>query len=143
MSARKIGWNEIEAIREKYKAGLSPDRLALIYKTSTNHVMSILTGQYRKPEPDDVVIKPTKPARKKSVTTTAPVTTTTPNITMSPKKVLIALPTEMMKAADARAAAEYRTRSDLIREALRSYLATPVKAPTQTQHYANVDSDFR
>jgi metal-responsive CopG/Arc/MetJ family transcriptional regulator len=39
-----------------------------------------------------------------------------------PKKVLIALPPAMLEQADFVAQAEHRTRSDLIREALRRYL---------------------
>jgi len=39
-----------------------------------------------------------------------------------PKKVLIALPPAMLEQVDLVAAAEHRTRSDLIREALRRYL---------------------
>lgn len=117
MPARKLTWNEIDAVREKYRAGLSTESLASIYKTTNNHILSILTGVYEKDE------------------STMEITTT------MPKKVLIALPAEMMKATDSRAAAEFRTRSDLIREALRQYLASPVKRPAD--HYANVDVDFR
>lgn len=39
-----------------------------------------------------------------------------------PKKVLIALPERLLAAADAVAQAECRTRSDLMREALRRYI---------------------
>lgn len=39
-----------------------------------------------------------------------------------PKKVLIALPLAMLEKADYVAHAEHRTRSDLVREALRRYL---------------------
>jgi metal-responsive CopG/Arc/MetJ family transcriptional regulator len=39
-----------------------------------------------------------------------------------PKKVLIALPPAMLTQVDFVAVAEHRTRSDLIREALRRYL---------------------
>lgn len=39
-----------------------------------------------------------------------------------PKKVLIALPPAMLEQADYVANCEHRTRSDLIREALRRYL---------------------
>lgn len=39
-----------------------------------------------------------------------------------PKKVLIALPPAMLEQADFVAHCEHRTRSDLIREALRRYL---------------------
>lgn len=39
-----------------------------------------------------------------------------------PKKVLIALPPAMLEQVDFIAQAEHRTRSDLIREALRRYL---------------------
>jgi len=39
-----------------------------------------------------------------------------------PKKVLIALPPAMLEQADFVAQCEHRTRSDLIREALRRYL---------------------
>ena len=42
---------------------------------------------------------------------------------MSAKKVLIALPNKMLEEIDALATTEHRTRSDLIREALRRYLA--------------------
>jgi metal-responsive CopG/Arc/MetJ family transcriptional regulator len=52
-----------------------------------------------------------------------------------PKKILIALPPAMLEQADFVAKAEHRTRSDLIREALRRYLDNfrrnqPVTAPT-------------
>jgi metal-responsive CopG/Arc/MetJ family transcriptional regulator len=40
---------------------------------------------------------------------------------MAPKKVLIALPPGLLAEVDQMAVAEYRTRSDLIREALRLY----------------------
>jgi metal-responsive CopG/Arc/MetJ family transcriptional regulator len=39
-----------------------------------------------------------------------------------PKKVLVALPPTMIKEIDAVALAEHRSRSDLIREALRRYI---------------------
>lgn len=39
-----------------------------------------------------------------------------------PKKVLIALPPAMLEQVDFAAQVEHRTRSDLIREALRRYL---------------------
>ena len=39
-----------------------------------------------------------------------------------PKKVLIALPPAMLEQVDYIASCEHRTRSDLIREALRRYL---------------------
>jgi metal-responsive CopG/Arc/MetJ family transcriptional regulator len=39
-----------------------------------------------------------------------------------PKKVLIAIPQPMLEQADYIAQCEHRTRSDLIREALRRYL---------------------
>lgn len=39
-----------------------------------------------------------------------------------PKKVLIALPPAMLEQVDSIARTEFRTRSDLIREALRRYL---------------------
>lgn len=39
-----------------------------------------------------------------------------------PKKVLIAIPPEFLKKVDKAARQEHRTRSDLIREALRKYL---------------------
>jgi len=39
-----------------------------------------------------------------------------------PKKVLIAIPQAMLEQADHIAQCEHRTRSDLIREALRRYL---------------------
>ena len=42
---------------------------------------------------------------------------------MSAKKVLMALPNKMLEEIDALATTEHRTRSDLIREALRRYLA--------------------
>jgi hypothetical protein len=42
--------------------------------------------------------------------------------TVMPKKVLIALPPAMLEQADHVAHCEHRTRSDLIREALRRYL---------------------
>jgi metal-responsive CopG/Arc/MetJ family transcriptional regulator len=41
---------------------------------------------------------------------------------MMPKKVLIALPPAMLEQVDYIAQCEHRTRSDLIREALRRYL---------------------
>lgn len=40
-----------------------------------------------------------------------------------PKKVLIALPAAMLEQCDYIAQAEHRTRSDMIREALRRYMA--------------------
>ena len=46
-----------------------------------------------------------------------------PEITYMPKKVLIALPPAMLAEADYVAEQEHRTRSDLIREALRRYIA--------------------
>ena len=42
--------------------------------------------------------------------------------TQSPKKILVALPGAMLGKIDFVAVAEHRTRSDLIREALRRYL---------------------
>lgn len=42
---------------------------------------------------------------------------------MSAKKVLIALPIKMLEEVDALTKIEHRTRADLIREALRRYLA--------------------
>jgi alkanesulfonate monooxygenase SsuD/methylene tetrahydromethanopterin reductase-like flavin-dependent oxidoreductase (luciferase family) len=49
-----------------------------------------------------------------------------------PRKILIALPAAMLEQIDFVATAEHRTRSDLVREALRRYLqgfrgALPVK----------------
>lgn len=41
-----------------------------------------------------------------------------------PKKILIALPPAMLEQIDVIAGAEHRTRSDLVREALRRYIAT-------------------
>lgn len=41
-----------------------------------------------------------------------------------PKKVLIALPPAMLEQVDFVAQVEHRTRSDLIREALRRYITT-------------------
>lgn len=41
---------------------------------------------------------------------------------MSPRKILIALPPAMLEQVDHIAKCEHRTRSDLIREALRRYL---------------------
>jgi len=49
-----------------------------------------------------------------------------------PKKVLIALPPAMLEQADFVANCEHRTRSDLIREALRRYLDNFRR--TQGQH---------
>jgi Arc/MetJ-type ribon-helix-helix transcriptional regulator len=63
-----------------------------------------------------------------------------------PKKVLIALPPQMLEAVDFRATEEYRTRSDLIRESLRNYLASPAKKPnrnTSQDWAANVDTVLR
>jgi metal-responsive CopG/Arc/MetJ family transcriptional regulator len=40
-----------------------------------------------------------------------------------PKKVLVAMPPKMLEQIDYIALAEHRTRSDLIREALRRYLS--------------------
>lgn len=51
-----------------------------------------------------------------------------------PKKVLIALPPAMLEQADFVAHSEHRTRSDLIREALRRYLDNFKR--TQGQHLA-------
>lgn len=41
----------------------------------------------------------------------------------APKKILIALPPAMLQQVDVIAGAEHRTRSDLVREALRRYIA--------------------
>ncbi len=51
-----------------------------------------------------------------------------------PKKVLIALPPAMLEQVDFIAQCEHRTRSDLIREALRRYLDNFRR--TQGQHLA-------
>lgn len=55
-----------------------------------------------------------------------------------PKKVLCAFPPGMLEQIDYVAQAEHRTRSDLIREALRSYMeqyrrAQPKAAPPATK----------
>lgn len=47
-----------------------------------------------------------------------------------PKKVLIAIPQPMLEQADYIAQCEHRTRSDLIREALRRYLDNFRRAQT-------------
>ncbi len=52
------------------------------------------------------------------------------------KQFLIRLEPEFAKAVDRRARAEYRTRSDLVREALRRYLqdgARPIVAKTDEE----------
>jgi len=50
-----------------------------------------------------------------------------------PKKVLIAIPPAMLEQVDQVADQEHRTRSDLIREALRRYLFN-VEAKTAKRH---------
>jgi metal-responsive CopG/Arc/MetJ family transcriptional regulator len=50
-----------------------------------------------------------------------------------PKKVLIALPPAMLSQVDFVAQEEHRTRSDLIREALRRYLGNFKAAETSTR----------
>jgi hypothetical protein len=52
----------------------------------------------------------------------APISLTPARIFEMPKKVLIALPPAMLEQVDYIAQCEHRTRSDLIREALRRYL---------------------
>lgn len=47
-----------------------------------------------------------------------------------PKKVLVALPPKMLEEIDFTAQMEHRTRSDLIREALRRYLLASKSSPT-------------
>ncbi|MBX9720692.1 MAG: ribbon-helix-helix domain-containing protein [Candidatus Obscuribacterales bacterium] len=49
-----------------------------------------------------------------------------------PKKVLIALPPAMLEQVDYIAQCEHRTRSDLIREALRRYLDNFRRSQTQS-----------
>lgn len=63
---------------------------------------------------------------------------------MSAKKVLIALPNKMLEEIDALATTEHRTRSDLIREALRRYLANAnlinraaIVPPVSNSNYMN------
>ena len=63
---------------------------------------------------------------------------------MSAKKVLIALPNKMLEEIDALATTELRTRSDLIREALRRYLANAnlinraaIVPPVSNSNYMN------
>ena len=63
---------------------------------------------------------------------------------MSAKKVLIALPNKMLEEIDALATTEHRTRSDLIKEALRRYLANAnlinraaIVPPVSNSNYMN------
>ncbi len=68
-----------------------------------------------------------------------------------PKKVLIALPPSMLEQVDFVAQVEHRTRSDMIREALRRYLdnfkktqGSQMTVTTFDEPALNrVDSDFR
>ena len=56
-------------------------------------------------------------------------------------KVMISLPDEFLKAVDAAAKAEHRTRSELIREAIRTYFQEerrykrPIDSPTVRKAY--------
>lgn len=58
-----------------------------------------------------------------------------------PKKVLIALPPAMLEQVDFIAQCEHRTRSDLIREALRRYLDNFKKNQGVGQHLTVVTTD--
>ena len=65
-----------------------------------------------------------------------------------PKKVLIALPPAMLEQVDFVAQVEHRTRSDMIREALRRYLdnfkktqGSQIAVTTFDESVARVDSD--
>ncbi|MBS1586978.1 MAG: CopG family transcriptional regulator [Bacteroidetes bacterium] len=51
-----------------------------------------------------------------------------------PKKVLLAIPPAMLECVDDRALKEHRTRSDLIREALRAYLSRPALVDFRSQN---------
>ena len=57
-----------------------------------------------------------------------------------PKKVLIALPPAMLEQVDFIAQCEHRTRSDLIREALRRYLDNFKRTQGQSFNVSTVDS---
>lgn len=56
------------------------------------------------------------------------------------KKVLIALPPAMLEQADFVAQCEHRTRSDLIREALRRYLENFRRAQTSSISVSAVET---
>ena len=56
-----------------------------------------------------------------------------------PKKVLIALPPAMLEQVDFIASCEHRTRSDLIREALRRYLDNFRRSQQSHLSVSNVD----
>jgi metal-responsive CopG/Arc/MetJ family transcriptional regulator len=65
-----------------------------------------------------------------------------------PKKVLIALPPAMLEQVDFVAQVEHRTRSDMIREALRRYLdnfkktqGSQIAVTTFDETHARVESD--
>lgn len=67
-----------------------------------------------------------------------------------PKKVLIALPPSMLEQVDFVAQVEHRTRSDMIREALRRYLdnfkktqSSQITVTTFDESLHRVDSDVR
>jgi metal-responsive CopG/Arc/MetJ family transcriptional regulator len=57
-----------------------------------------------------------------------------------PKKVLIALPPAMLEQADYVANCEHRTRSDLIREALRRYLDNFKRSQSAHLNVSTVES---
>ena len=57
-----------------------------------------------------------------------------------PKKVLIALPPAMLEQVDFIAQCEHRTRSDLIREALRRYLDNFRRTQGQSFNVSTVES---
>lgn len=56
-----------------------------------------------------------------------------------PKKVLIALPPAMLEDIDFVAGVEHRTRSDLIREALRRYLDNFKRQGTRPMQISTID----
>jgi metal-responsive CopG/Arc/MetJ family transcriptional regulator len=65
-----------------------------------------------------------------------------------PKKVLIALPPAMLEQVDFVAQVEHRTRSDMIREALRRYLdnfkktqGSQIAVTTFDESHARIESD--
>jgi metal-responsive CopG/Arc/MetJ family transcriptional regulator len=57
-----------------------------------------------------------------------------------PKKVLVALPSGLLEQIDHVAQVEHRTRSDLIREALRRYTETFKRTQNPTGRIASVTS---
>ena len=58
-----------------------------------------------------------------------------------PKKVLIALPPSMLEQVDFVAKVEHRTRSDLIREALRRYLDNFKRTQGATMNVTSIERE--